>query len=103
MPTPTRWYDDTRLIEAGVFPQENPEASANTCPECENGVTTVFHSHLRDWETGEYLDTEEVPCGSCEAGLLFAPADAVALDYEAIDAYHYHLARDFDVDPQAAA
>lgn len=47
----------------------------NICPECNGGGTeVVYRSFVRDWDTGEYVDTEEIACEVCQGvGYLTEP------------------------------
>lgn len=66
-----------RLADEDTRVTRIDEPPWNTCPECDcHGSIVIYHSMLRSWETGEYLDTDEVPCPSCDGlGFLTTPAD----------------------------
>lgn len=65
-----------RLTEYDADIEESREWCAHHCPECcGSGLDVVYHSALRDWETGEFVDVEEVPCDACHGtGELTEPA-----------------------------
>lgn len=92
--------EEDRVTEGDPF---DFDTAANLCPVCAgSGTVTIAHGYARDWETGEFNDTEDVPCDSCEDGLLFTPADAVEVDHAGCDRWLDTAARDYDVTEEVA-
>jgi hypothetical protein len=79
--TMTAWTS-ANVKHLAAFHATYPEAApaddpviGNICPECEGAATEiVYHSAARDWDTGEYVDAEEIACPACDGlGYLTMP------------------------------
>ena len=70
------WCFDTleSLPALAPLPDDDPVIGC-ICPECNGGGTAIVcRSFLRDWDTGEYADTEEIACEACDGlGYLTTP------------------------------
>jgi hypothetical protein len=86
-----------RLTEHDADYEESREWCAHHCPECfGSGLDVVYHSALRDWETGEFVDTEEVQCDACHGtGELTEPAGEPEVLPDADDWLMSYAARDY--------